>query len=151
MTALATPSAVADLIGRARTLIGDAQTMGEVRAGQAVLDTAYDLAKRLARSATSDDAKAEAHSLSAQAMMAMRESQHRLADEVDAAQARGELARQGQRNDFLPEGEKVPTAPEAGISHKELHAARKARDFDRRNPGTYDAAVQSALPDARAR
>ena len=59
----------------------------------------------------------------------------RLADEYDAAQERGEVSSRGQRNDFLPEGEKVPTASAVGLSHKDIHEARIIRDAEKAEPG----------------
>jgi hypothetical protein len=40
------------------------------------------------------------------------------ADGYDVAQARGEVAKQGQRTDILPEKKKVPTPADLGLSLK---------------------------------
>jgi hypothetical protein len=61
--------------------------------------------------------------------------QARLADEYDAAQERGEVAKQGQRIDLIPEGNQVPTPADIGLTAKQVHEARQVRDAERLAPG----------------
>lgn len=69
----------------------------------------------------------------------------RLADEYDAAQERGEVSARGQRNDFLPEGEKVPTIGDIdGLTHKDIHEARVIRDAEVADPGKAGLAAPTA-------
>lgn len=56
----------------------------------------------------------------------------RLAEEYDAAQDRGEIAKQGQRTDLIPEGKKVPTPQDVGLVPKDLHEARLHSFFGER-------------------
>jgi hypothetical protein len=67
------------------------------------------------------------------------QAKRRLADEYDAAQARGEIARSG---DTLRKGPGVPkensgklTASDVGLSSQEIHEARRIRDAEKRDPG----------------
>lgn len=54
----------------------------------------------------------------------------RQADEYDAAQKRGEIARLGsnQTQVGVPEGNTLPSAAEIGLSRKDIHEARIIRD-----------------------
>lgn len=61
-------------------------------------------------------------------------AKRRLADEYDAAQERGEVAKRGQRNDFVPQEDKVPTAAEVGLKRKDIQDARQFRDAERATP-----------------
>ncbi len=55
-----------------------------------------------------------------------------LADEYDAAQERGEVQRRGGDGTSKVE---VPTARDAGLTHKVLHDARLIRDAEEADPG----------------
>ncbi len=68
-------------------------------------------------------------------------AKRRLADEYDAAQERGEVAKSG---DTLRNGPGVPkrnagkaTAADVGLSRKEIHEARSIRDAQKRDPGSF--------------
>ncbi|WP_223428143.1 hypothetical protein [Tateyamaria pelophila] len=84
--------------------------------------------------------RAQAHALSIRARAEMR-----LAEEYDAAQARGEVARQGQRTDLFPLGNKVPTPQEVGLAPKDIHEARQIRDAEAADPGVVDRAVNDMV------
>lgn len=63
--------------------------------------------------------------MQADALFIQGEAKVRLADEYDAAQERGEVAK--GRPKTIPNG-KTFTAPELGLSRKEIHEARKLRE-----------------------
>jgi hypothetical protein len=71
--------------------------------------------------------------LQAQALKIEARAKERLADEYDAAQDRGQVRR--------PNNEKTTSIAEAvsvadlGLSHKEIHEARRLRDAERADPG----------------
>jgi hypothetical protein len=69
----------------------------------------------------------------------------RLADEYDSAQERGEVARQGQRTDLIPDCKKVPSPQEVGLSGKDIHEARKLRDAERDDPGLISRALDDMV------
>ena len=64
----------------------------------------------------------------------------RLADEVDAAQARGEVASKGQTRDAQSVG-----ISDIGLTSQELSRARKFRDLDRDHPGVFEQAVAESV------
>lgn len=61
----------------------------------------------------------------------------RLAEEYDAAQERGEIAKSGFKGNqwSVPEENAPPTAAEIGISRKDIHEARQIRDAELAEPG----------------
>lgn len=58
----------------------------------------------------------------------------RLAEEYDAAQARGEVRRDGGNQSSARE-DCIPTAADIGLTHKEIHEAREIRDAEQAEPG----------------
>lgn len=142
MNALAPIDEIASLpalIDRAASALSNARSSAEVLEAKEMASFAYDAAKRTARLAKAKNAHDEligaAHRAQAHALEIEAQAKHRLADEYDAAQERGEVSSRGQRNDFLPEGEKVPTASAVGLSHKDIHEARIIRDAEKADPG----------------
>jgi hypothetical protein len=73
-------------------------------------------------------------------------AKRRLADEYDAAQTRGEIAKRGI-NQHLRGMEEPAHAKDVGLSHREVHEARQIREAETRDPGivrrTVDAAVKA--------
>jgi|SRR6185437_15698832 len=72
-------------------------------------------------------------------------AKRRLADEYDAAQERGEVSKQGQRTDIIPDEKKVPLASEVGLSAKDVHEARQIRDAEQADPGIVRRVLDDAL------
>tara|TARA_R100001530_G_scaffold89766_3_gene62507 strand:- start:197 stop:415 length:219 start_codon:yes stop_codon:yes gene_type:complete len=62
----------------------------------------------------------------------------RLAEEYDAAQDRGEVRRPNNEKTTF-QGEAV-SAQDVGLSHKDIHDARKLRDAERDEPGLFNRA-----------
>ncbi len=69
----------------------------------------------------------------------------RLAEEYDAAQDRGEVAKQGQRTDLIPDEKKVPTPADIGLSPRDIFEARQIRDAEADEPGIAQRAVNAML------
>ena len=61
-------------------------------------------------------------------------AKHRLADEYDAAQERGEIAKAGGDKSKLPD-ENFATVEDVGPTHKDIHEARIIRDAEAADPG----------------
>jgi hypothetical protein len=80
-------------------------------------------------------------------------AKRRLADEYDAAQERGEVARVSDGRRSSKAEDLKPTAADIGLSHKEIHEARQIRDAEKRDPGvvrrTVDAAVRAGKVSAK--
>lgn len=140
MTALATvPEEVHDLrtlVDRASSALAGARTAAEVLDARDMAALAYDAAKRAARlqraKQAHDDLIGAAHRAQAHALEIEAQAKHRLADEYDAAQARGEIRRSGERSFSTPE--KLGNH-DLGIAPKEIHEARLVRDAETVAPG----------------
>jgi hypothetical protein len=83
-------------------------------------------------------------------------AKRRLADEYDAAQVRGEVAKHGGGRNFkVPNKNVETTAADVGLSRKEIHEARQIRDAEKRASFTErsigPAVNFTKAPDARRR
>ena len=130
------------LIVRAATMLASAKTAAEVLEAREAAGLAYDVAKRAARlksaKAAHDDLVAAAHRAQADALEIEAAAKLRLADEYDAAQERGEIARLGTNQSDLgvSDGNTRPsTAADIGLSRKSIHDARLIRDAEAADPG----------------
>jgi hypothetical protein len=145
MTVLAPiPEPVRDLPGlidRAATMLSGAKSAAEVLEAREAAGLAYDLAKRAARlrnaKAAHDDLVAAAHRAQADALEIEAAAKRRLADEYDAAQARGEVARGSVRTDIVagPNDVRPATAADLGLRRDQIHDARLLRDAEAADPG----------------
>ncbi|PHP68201.1 SAM-dependent methyltransferase [Zhengella mangrovi] len=129
-------------IERARALFDD----GDLIAAKLIAGVAYDQAKTAAQYAERFGAAEmlvrKAHQLQGDALLIETRAKIRLADEYDAAQADGKASKGRPKN--LPEG-KTFTVEEAGLTHKEIHEARKLRDAERKTPGIAERAIAARL------
>jgi len=130
------------LIDRAATMLASAKTAAEVLEAREAAGLAYDVAKRAARlksaKAAHDDLVAAAHRAQADALEIEAAAKRRLADEYDAAQARGEIARLGTNQSDLGvsnRNTRPSTAADVGLSRKAIHDARLIRDAEVADPG----------------
>lgn len=146
MTALAhIPNPTQDLpslIDRAATMLSGAKTAAEVLEAREAAGLAYDVAKRTARmrsaKAAHDDLVAAAHRAQADALEIEAAAKRRLADEYDAAQARGEVACLGTNQSDLGvsvQNTRPATSADLGLSRKDIHEARQLRDAETNDPG----------------
>jgi cell division protein FtsB len=65
----------------------------------------------------------------------------RLADEIDAAQERGELATAGGNRSKIPDENFAPSMADVGLDNKQAHEARKLRDAEKASPGKTKAVI----------
>ena len=132
-------ASLAALVVRAAQQLAGASSAAEILDARDMADVAYASAKKAARLAKAkgahDELIAKAHRAQADALEIEALAKRRLADEYDAAQERGEVARQGQRTDLIPDEKKVPTPTDIGLSYKEIHEARQVRDAEKAEPG----------------
>jgi hypothetical protein len=119
------------LIDAAAARLTAARTSAEVLEAKAAAEMALHLA-RIVKAAN------ETH---ADCLRIITRAEGRMADEVDAAQARGELASAGQH------GEAVQTADSLGLDRRRLAEWRSVRDA---GPEVVEAAIAEALQDDRA-
>lgn len=127
------------LIDRATSMLLGAKTAAEVLEAREVAGLAYDVAKRAARlqraKSAHDDLVAAAHRAQAHALEIEARAKRRLADEYDAAQARGEVARLGDNLPSVDVPNSKPTAADLGLRRDEIHEARQFRDAEAADPG----------------
>lgn len=145
------------LIDRAASMLAGARTAAEVLEARDVAGLAYDVAKRTARlqraKSAHDDLVAAAHRAQANALEIEARAKRRLADEYDAAQARGDVA--AGRPKSLENGKGFQaTVADLGLRHDEIHDARLIRDAETADPGivrrTLDERLERAEEPTRA-
>jgi len=148
---------LAAIVERARGLLDD----DDVAAARFLADYAYthaDMAARVAkRLRVSTGLVAKAMKLQGDALLIEARARIRIADEWDAAQARGEISRGGRpagteaQDGDQGEAEKPVsagngfTARDTGLSRKEISEARKLRDAEKRAPGLAERAIAARL------
>lgn len=145
------------LIDRAINALAGARSAAEVLEARDLAAVAYDVAKRAGRLAKAKQAHEEVitAALRAQgdAMKIQSEAAHRLADEYDAAQERGEINTHG--GDRKTEDFKFENAKLENLKPHDLHEARLIRDAEEANPGivhrTVDEAVASGEEPTKAK
>ncbi len=130
-------------------------------AARDLASVAYDVAKKAARlgraKGAHDDLIAAAYRTQADALEIEALAKRRLADEYDAAQERGEVAKHSSGNpQIVPNQNDLPaTSAQVGISRKEIHEARIIRDAEKSDPGivrrTVDAALASGEEPSKAK
>ena len=134
------------LIDRAATKLAGAKTAAEVLEAREVAGLAYDTAKRAARlsraKSAHDDLIAAAHRAQADALEIEAAAKRRLADEYDAAQARGEVAGHGRSK---VEPANVTTASDLGLRRDQIHDARRLRDAEAAEPGIVRRTLDAKL------
>ena len=82
------------------------------------------------------------HRLQGDALALMSRAKLRLADEYDAAQERGDVAKAGgDRMSIIPDENNAPTSTDIGISSKEIHEARQVRDAEKVDPGVIQRTI----------
>ena len=137
------------LVDRAVTALANARSSAEVLEARDLASVAYDAAKKAARLGKAkkahDELIAAAYRAQADALAIESEAKHRLADEYDAAQERGELATQhdGPRHS-KPERQK-PTLADVGLTKKNVFEAREIRDAEKAEPGIVRRVLDEAL------
>jgi hypothetical protein len=126
------------LIVRAAAMLAGAKTAAEVLEAREAAGLAYDVAKRAARlksaKAAHDDLVAAAHRAQADALEIEAAAKRRLADEYDAAQARGEVKRNGGDRSTV-EDRNTASAADLGLRRDQIHHARLIRDAEAADPG----------------
>lgn len=125
------------MIREAARKLQSATTAAEVLEAKSDASITYEVAKmsgRIAKAKSAhDEVVAAALRAQADALKIESEAKSRLADEYDAAQDRGEVAK--GRPKSLPDGNTSATAAEIGMTSKEVMDAREIRDAIKANPG----------------
>jgi len=126
------------LVMRASQALANATSAAEVLDAKATAAFAYDAAKAAARFAKSkgafDEVMTSVYRSQADALEIEAMAKRRLADEYDAAQARGEVRGKGNMSN-VPDGNITPTVREIGLTTKAVLHARQVRDVEDASPG----------------
>lgn len=87
----------------------------------------------------------------AEALLIKSNAEIRIADEYDAAQANGDVAKAGHPSAIIPDGNNKPaTAAEVGLTAKVVHHARRVRDAEKASPGLIKRTLDKAVEQKRA-
>lgn len=141
------------LVNKAARALASATTAAEVLEAREAASLAYDVAKRAARLAQAkgahDTLVAAAHRAQADALLIESQAKRRLADEYDAAQARGEVGQNTGRPKAVIDGDgfsdRPPSADEVWGHREHLREARRIRDAEDRDPGIVERTLNAAL------
>jgi len=140
-------SGLPEMVERARALLDE----GDVIAARLLAAGAYEQAKGAAhlaaRFGAADRLVAKARRLQGDALLIEARAKIRIAAEYDAAQARGELRRPGQRGKAIPDENSISpaTVDEIGLSSKEIHEARKLAAAEAKAPGIVERAIAARI------
>lgn len=138
------------LIDRASRMLLEARSSAEVLEARDMAAVAYDAARSAGRIAKAkkahDEVIAAVHRAQGEALLVEARAKMRLADEYDAAQERGEVAKLGNN---LPSvgghNSKAATAAEIGLRGDQVHEARKLRDAEKASPGKAERALKKIV------
>lgn len=136
------------LVDRASKALSGARSAAEVLEARDMAAYAYDAAKRTARLAKAkqahDELIAAAMRAQADALEIDANAKRRLADEYDAAQERGEIAKVGKPQ-IVPNGNNKATAADLGIPRKTVMEGRELNDAEKAEPGIVRKTVDEAV------
>lgn len=139
------------IVSKAARALAAAQTSAEVLEACVMASVAYDAAKKAARmqqaKGAHDELIATARQAQANALLIESEAKRRLADEYDAAQDAGEIAKAGNPN--YSGLEQLPGPSALGLTRKQVHEARQIRDAEAAQPGIVKQTLSRALADRR--
>ena len=147
--------ALPELLDQAAARLEHARSFAEIMEVVSLADRAYDEAKRAARVAEMMEAHEQvrtvSNDLTGKMLQILHRADCRLADEYDAAQARGEVV--GSKgggsgsNQFasVPKRNGSATAADLKLTRKRVHDARKHRDAEAVNPGLVDRMIQEKI------
>lgn len=137
------------LIERASRMLLEARSSAEVLEARDMAAVAYNAAKAAGRIAKAkkahDEVIAAVHRAQGEALLVEARAKMRLADEYDAAQVRGEVAKNGGDKTRIPVGNSAPTAAEIGLDLKEIHVSRKLRDAEKASPGKAERTLKEIV------
>lgn len=135
------------LIDKATAALEGARNSAEVLEARDMARVAYDAAKsagRIAKAKTAHDSIiSEVHRAQAHALAIRARAEMRLAEEYDAAQERGEVAKRGWESGV--DKDNITTAADLGLRRDEIFEARKIRDAENADPGLISRALDGMI------
>ena len=137
------------LVDRAANVLANARSSAEILDAREMAGFAYDVAKRTARIQRAKGAHdvliAAAHRAQANALEIEAQAKHRLADEYDAAQERGEVQRRGGQVPRDVADANIPSAADLGLRRDQIHEARLIRNAEANDPGVVRRTLDERL------
>lgn len=137
------------LIKRAAAALSNAATAAEVLEAGNMAKFAYDEAKLVSQFAkvkgAHDEIIATCRKTMADSLEIESRAQCRLADEYDAAQARGEVNKVGQPKKSIIPNKNNTSAEDIGLTLKQIHEARKVRDAEKTSPGVVTKTIEAQV------
>ncbi|MDH5798930.1 MAG: hypothetical protein OEZ19_10215 [Paracoccaceae bacterium] len=147
--ALTQGESLPSLIDRAASALISARSSAEVLEARDMARRAYDVAKsagRMAKAKAAHDVViAAVYRAQADAAVIEALAKVRLADEYDAAQKRGEVAKLGDNLPRVVDDNSKATAADIGLRRDEIHDARRLRDAEAAEPGRIEAAAAALV------
>jgi hypothetical protein len=141
------------LIRRAIATLESAKTAGEILDAKKLTDIAYTTAKLASRlrgaKNAHDTVLTACHKTMGDALIIESRAQVRLADEVDAAQKRGEMIGSHDGAKKRPSEAPIITLKDIGITKDKLHEARVVRNAEAKEPGIVRKTVEEKLQSAK--
>ncbi|WP_377299786.1 hypothetical protein [Rhizobium sp. SGZ-381] len=136
-------SEIVMLVERSRRALDD----GDVTAAMLLSGGAYEQAKAAGGYAAKVKASRQLidkfRAIQADALKVETFAHIRLADMVDEAQNRGQLAKPGRKSNILDEN--ILTLSDFGLDAKQVHEARKLREAERETPGIVERAIDARV------
>ena len=153
MTEIVPKQTLPTLIDCAANALVNARSHAEVMEARDLARVAYDAAKSMARihkvKQAHDSILTQTHAAQADATSIRARAEVLLAQEYDAAQARGEIAVRGGNgnNQFgnVADKRNLVTAADLGLRRNEIHEARKLRDAEEAQPGIIERTLQNMV------
>lgn len=149
MSDLTTATPLPALISRASEALLSAKTSAEVLEAKDIAGVAYQAAKSAGRIAKAkkahEDVMSAVYRAQADALLIEARAKMRLADEYDAAQERGEVAKNGDNLTRITKGNSKATMADIGLNGKDVHEARKLRDAEKNDPGVTERAINEMV------
>jgi lambda repressor-like predicted transcriptional regulator len=144
------------LITRAAKALAEATTAAEVLDAKDAAAAAFSVARAEGKfhkkRKAHDEVVAACRRAMADALIIETQAQCRLADEYDAAQERGEMAKRTDSHAFRANsphqtgnGTSMGTLADAGLTGSQLHECRKVRDAEKARPGIVRDTLEAAL------
>jgi hypothetical protein len=139
------PPSLTGLIERARNTLAEARSAAEILEARDKAAIAYDAAKCAARIGRAKQAHDEVitatYRVQADALEIEADAKRRLADEYDAAQERGEVARVGDNQ----HSQGVSVGNDLGISRKTIFEGRQIAEAEQIVPGIVRQTLNGAI------
>jgi hypothetical protein len=152
-TDIVAPNTLTAMVDHAAAMLYEARSAAEVIEAFELARETYAQAKRIKSMAKAKQARdaliGRMNRVQADALSIKADAETRLADEYDAAQARGEVATQRDGDRHCKAERLKPTAKDLGLSNTAIFNARQTRDAEKKEPGVVRRVLNEAIDEGR--